>query len=82
TLKELVGALRERPRTFEVLVVENGSIDTTLADARAFADHDPVVSVLTRPRPDYGAAMRAGILAATGDVVVVFDVDYYDAEFV
>jgi glycosyltransferase AglD len=82
TLKELVGELRERDLTFEVLVVENGSSDTTLADARAFAIADPVVQVLTRPRPDYGEAMRAGILAATLDVVVVFDVDYYDADFV
>ena len=68
--------------TFEVLVVENGSSDTTLADARAFAIADPVVRVLTRPRADYGEAMRVGILAAAGDVVVVFDVDYYDADFV
>ena len=66
TLKELVGELRERDLTFEVLVVENGSSDTTLADARAFAIADPVVRVL----------------AATRDVVVVFDVDYYDADFV
>jgi glycosyltransferase involved in cell wall biosynthesis len=82
TLKELVSALRDRDLTFEILVVENGSSDTTLSDARAFAADDPAVSVLTRPRADYGAAMRAGILAATGDVVVVFDVDYYDAGFV
>ena len=82
TLKELVGELRERDLTFEVLVVENGSSDTTLADARAFANADPVVRVLTRPRADYGEAMRVGILAATRDVVVVFDVDYYDADFV
>jgi glycosyltransferase involved in cell wall biosynthesis len=77
TLKELVGELRERDLSFEVLVVENGSSDT-----RAFATADPAVRVLTRPRPDYGEAMRAGILAATRDVVVVFDVDYYDADFV
>jgi glycosyltransferase involved in cell wall biosynthesis len=82
TLNELVSALRDRELTFEVLVVENGSTDTTLADARAYAADDPAVSVLTLPRPDYGEAMRAGILAATGGVVVVFDVDYYDAGFV
>jgi glycosyltransferase involved in cell wall biosynthesis len=82
TLQDVVGALRARELAFELLVVENGSSDTTLADARAFAAADPTVSVLTLPRPDYGEAMRAGVLAATGDVVVVFDVDYYDAGFV
>jgi len=82
TLAELVGALRRRALAFEVLVVENGSTDGTLAAARMTADADPVVKVLTRPVADYGAAMRAGILAARGEVVVVFDVDYYDPEFV
>ena len=38
--------------------------------------------VLTRPVADYGEAMRQGLLAARGDVVVVFDVDYFDPAFV
>jgi glycosyltransferase involved in cell wall biosynthesis len=82
TLRTLTTALRDRQLRFELLVVENGSTDTTLADARAFAAADDAVSVLTRPVADYGEAMRAGILAATGAVVVVFDVDYFDPEFV
>jgi glycosyltransferase AglD len=82
TLADVTKALRGRDLRFEVLVVENGSTDATLADARAFAADDDSVVVLTRPVADYGEAMRAGILAATGDVVVVFDVDYYDADFV
>jgi glycosyltransferase involved in cell wall biosynthesis len=82
TLADVTKALRGRDLRFEVLVVENGSTDATLADARAFAADDDSVVVLTRPVADYGEAMRTGILAATGDVVVVFDVDYYDADFV
>jgi glycosyltransferase involved in cell wall biosynthesis len=82
TLSDVTKALRGRELRFEVLVVENGSTDATLAGARAFAAADGSVVVLTRPTADYGAAMRAGILAATGTVVVVFDVDYYDADFV
>jgi dolichyl-phosphate beta-glucosyltransferase len=81
-LKELVSALRERELAFEVVVVENGSTDSTLADARGFAVDDERVVVLTRPVADYGEAMRAGILAARGDVIVVFDVDYFDPTFV
>jgi glycosyltransferase involved in cell wall biosynthesis len=82
SLKELVSALRERELSFELLVVENGSTDSTLADARTFAADDDTVVVLTRPVADYGEAMRAGILASRGAVVVVFDVDYFDAAFV
>jgi len=82
TLKDLVSALRERDLAFEVVVVENGSTDSTLADARTFAADDASVVVLTRPVADYGEAMRAGIFTARGDVVVVFDVDYFDPGFV
>jgi glycosyltransferase involved in cell wall biosynthesis len=82
TLKDLVSALRDRELAFEVVVVENGSTDATLADARAFAAEDDAVVVLTRPAADYGEAMRAGIFASRGDVVVVFDVDYFDPAFV
>ncbi len=81
TLDEVTEALRSRDLRFEVLVVENGSTDATLADARAVAGEDSTIVVLTRPKADYGESMRAGILASTGEVVVVFDVDYYDAAF-
>jgi glycosyltransferase involved in cell wall biosynthesis len=82
TLKDLVTALRERDLDFEVIVAENGSTDSTLADARAFASEDDALVVLTRPVADYGEAMRDGILAARGVIVVVFDVDYFDPAFV
>ncbi len=36
---------------------------------------------LTLPDADYGAALRAGLLGARGDVIVNFDVDYYDLDF-
>ncbi len=82
TLKVLVSALRDRDLTFELVVVENGSNDTTLVDARTFAADDDAIVVLTRPVADYGEAMREGILTARADVVVVFDVDYFDPAFV
>jgi glycosyltransferase involved in cell wall biosynthesis len=81
-LKTLVGALHERELAFELVVVENGSTDATYADASSFAVADERVGVLTLPVADYGEAMRTGVLAARGSVVVVFDVDYFDPGFV
>ena len=63
TLKVLVSALRDRDLAFEMLVVENGSTDSTLADAARLRGRRPRVVVLTRPVADYGEAMRDGILA-------------------
>jgi len=81
-LLDVVAGLERRGLTFEVVVVENGSTDGTITAARAIAADHPEVIVRTRPRADYGHAMRSGLLGARGDVVVVFDVDYYDLGFI
>lgn len=81
TVEEIVEGMRERPGRYEVIVVENGSRDRTADIARASAVAHPEVRSLHLPDADYGAALRAGLLAATGDVVVNFDVDYYDLTF-
>jgi glycosyltransferase involved in cell wall biosynthesis len=81
TVGELVTGLRDRGARFEVLVIENGSTDGTAALAARLADeHDEVLAV-SDPVPDYGRALRRGLLSARGEVVVNFDVDYYDLEF-
>jgi len=78
---EVVDALRGRNTDFEVVVVENGSTDRTPAIARALTDELPEVRSLSLPDPDYGGALRYGFLEATGDLVAIFDVDYYDFAF-
>ena len=78
---EVFAALRGRDAPFEIIVVENGSSDRTLEIAQRLAAEHPEVIALTNPEPDYGRALRRGLLEANGDVVVNFDVDYYDVEF-
>jgi len=80
-VREVVDALRGRNHDFEVVVVENGSTDGTAAIARMLADELPEVRSLSLPDPDYGGALRYGFLEATGDLVAIFDVDYYDFAF-
>lgn len=81
SLRDIVDGLRDRLLAFEVVVVENGSTDGTRALASEVAATDPEVVVLGLPRPDYGEALRTGILAARGARIVVFDTDYYDLGF-
>jgi len=60
----------------EVIVVDNGSSDSSAARAAASG-----ARVVVEPTRGYGAAHRAGLRAAKGDVVVMADADRsYDLE--
>jgi len=66
---------------FEIIVVENGSTDATADVAKELLEDIPELRVLSLGGADYGKALRMGFLAATGEVVAFFDVDYYDLGF-
>src|SRR5438309_1587569 len=58
----------------EVLVVDNGSTDRSAEIARAAG-----ARVIREDRPGYGRALRTGIAAANGSIVVMADADWtYD----
>ncbi len=75
-LRELDGVAAD----CHIILVENGSTDGTADTARRLSPGQPI-EVMVHPEPDYGGAMRAGFLAATGEWVVNFDIDYYSGGF-
>src|SRR4051812_27240010 len=66
---------------FEILVCENGSRDASLGIVERIAKTDARVRVETLPNGDYGLALRHGIRTARYDKVVIFNADYWSAEF-
>ena len=64
-----------------MLVCENGSTDDTVELATDAGRPLPGGQADLVPDADYGRALRAGFLAATGDVVANFDVDGVDLDF-
>jgi len=83
-IPQAVPALIEQMETidepYRIIIVENGSTDSTANVARHVAAGHPV-TVLSLDAADYGAAMRRGFLEADGDWVVNFDIDYFSADF-
>ncbi len=68
--ESLPGVLSRLPNGYRPIVVDNGSTDDTAAVAHAAG-----AMVVHEPRRGYGAAVHAGLLAATADYVCVLDAD-------
>lgn len=68
--ESLPGVLAAIPAGYRPLVVDNNSADDTAEVARRHG-----AAVVTEPHPGYGAAVHAGIVAATTPIVAVIDAD-------
>lgn len=75
TLEQVFDFLSIQTYLSEVLVVENGSRDRTLAIAQEFARKYPHLRVLQSSRPGKGLAVRQGMLAARGEYRFMCDAD-------
>ena len=81
-VREVVEAVRDRGLgPFEVVVVENGSTDETAAIAGKLEAELPEMRALSNTVADYGDALRTGFREARGEFAAIFDVDYYDFDF-
>jgi dolichol-phosphate mannosyltransferase len=78
-LDGLTGTLRRHRIPYEIVLVDDDSTDDTGRVALARAAEDPAIRYVRRPGPaGFGRAIRAGLQAAKGDVVVIFMGDLSD----
>jgi glycosyltransferase involved in cell wall biosynthesis len=82
--------LRERLKptgwTYEIILAENGSKDQTIEIAQQLATKyadpsDGQVRVMSLGEPNYGKAMKQGILLARGELVICDEIDLCDTDF-
>jgi glycosyltransferase involved in cell wall biosynthesis len=77
--RRLVATLESMDRSFEIVFVNDGSADESLAILRRLAEADPRCVVLSLSR-NFGQhpAINAGLDRATGDITVLMDADLQD----
>jgi glycosyltransferase involved in cell wall biosynthesis len=84
-LRGSVLELREKLRpfgfTYELILCENGSRDRTVEMGKEIEADFPEVHMISVGEPNYGLAMKTGILAARGDFVICDEIDLCDTEF-
>src|SRR5581483_11804986 len=82
--------LRERLKplgwTYEIILAENGSKDRTIEIGHELAAKygDPAdgqVKIISMGEPNYGKALKQGILLARGDIVLCDEIDLCDTNF-
>lgn len=73
--------LKELGWSFEILLAENGSSDRTVELCRELRDKYEEVDFFSIGRPNYGGALKEGILRARGSYVVCDEIDLGDIDF-
>lgn len=69
-VEEAIEGLRAAAISGQIIVVDNGSTDGSAAAAAAVG-----ATVVSEPQRGYGMAIRRGVQAARGDVIVLADAD-------
>src|SRR5580693_6940695 len=78
---ELVGQLEGAGWEYEIIFAENGSRDATSQILEDLTKTFPRVRTLHEGEPNYGRALRHGILEARGDLVICEEIDLLDQDF-
>ncbi|MCI0573536.1 MAG: glycosyltransferase family 2 protein [Myxococcaceae bacterium] len=78
---ELTAGLEARGLDYEVLFAENGSRDATPRLLEELSAKLPRVRWFHSDTPNYGAALKRGILEARGELVICDEIDLCDLSF-
>jgi glycosyltransferase involved in cell wall biosynthesis len=73
--------LKDLGYSFEIVLAENGSADRTVELCRELASKYKEVDYFSIGRPNYGRALKEGILRARGTIVVCDEIDLGDMDF-
>ena len=78
---DLLDRLSFLPWSYEIVIAENGSTDQTRNIANELAGRFDTIRCRHGVEPNYGKALREGILDAKGEIVICDEIDLCDTDF-
>lgn len=80
-VKDLIDRLSQFDFSYELILAENGSRDATVALAKELEQRFPSVRSFSLGEPNYGKALKRGILEARGEIIICDEIDLCDTDF-
>src|SRR5690606_9550863 len=77
-VSEIRSGMEEFEHSYEIILAENGSTDRTVALATELCEQYPELHIFSVDEPNYGKALRHGILRARGEIVICDEIDLCD----
>lgn len=66
----------------EIILVENGSRDTSWKIIQSLCRQHRFIKSLRLPHASYGQALKTGLIAARGSIIFIFNIDFFDVNFI
>jgi len=81
SVTDLVEEMKRFAFTYEIVLAENGSTDKTIEIGRDLEQRFSQVRLMHNEEPDYGLALRRGILSSRAEFILCDEIDICDPTF-
>ena len=79
--KKIHKMCEETDLDFEIIFSENGSVDNTIDILKSICSEYKNCKFISYEKPNYGLAIKNGMIESKCNLIVIFDIDYFSKDF-